>query len=65
MTPWTGMEALVTRSDPQGQYPGTLWKEQVLSLAEALELFTLNSNCSSRPGHCKRASRHARGFSSL
>ncbi|MCB1728941.1 MAG: amidohydrolase [Halieaceae bacterium] len=42
MNPWTGMEALVTRGDPQGQYPGTLWKEQAISLAEALELFTLS-----------------------
>jgi hypothetical protein len=41
MNPWTGMEALVTRSDPHGQYPGTLWKEQAISLPEALALFTL------------------------
>jgi predicted amidohydrolase YtcJ len=42
MNPWTGMEALITRSDPHGEYPGTLWKEQAISLAEALELFTLS-----------------------
>lgn len=41
MNPWTGMEALITRADPLGKYPGTLWAEQAISLEEALELFTL------------------------
>jgi predicted amidohydrolase YtcJ len=41
MNPWTGMEALVTRRDPQGEYPGALWEEQAISLEEAIELYTL------------------------
>lgn len=39
--PWEGIEGLVTRQDPSGAYPGTLWAEQAISLAEAIEVFTL------------------------
>ncbi len=41
MNPWVGLESLVTRANPIGNYPGTLWKEQAVSLAEALRIFTL------------------------
>lgn len=40
--PWEGIEGLVTRKDPSGRYPGTLWAEQAISLAEAIEVFTLS-----------------------
>lgn len=41
LTPWVGVEAMVTRADPRGNFPGTLWAEQAISLNEALEIFTL------------------------
>lgn len=40
--PWEGIEGLVTRRDPGGRYPGTLWAEQAITLAEAIEVFTLS-----------------------
>ncbi|MEU8637224.1 amidohydrolase [Amycolatopsis sp. NPDC048633] len=38
---WEGIAGLVTRSDPYGRSPGALWPEQALTLAEAIEVFTL------------------------
>ena len=40
--PWVGIEALVTRADPRHETPGTLWKEQAVTLPEALRIFTFN-----------------------
>lgn len=40
--PWTGVEALVTRRDPRGKTPGTLWKEEAIQLDEALRIYTMN-----------------------
>jgi predicted amidohydrolase YtcJ len=40
--PWEGIEGLVTRQDPSGRYPGTLWPEQAITLAEAIRVFTLS-----------------------
>jgi predicted amidohydrolase YtcJ len=40
--PWPGVEALVTRQDPRGHSPATLWKEQAITLAEALQIYTIN-----------------------
>lgn len=42
MNPWPGMEALISRADPFGIYPGTLWEEQKITLEEALKIYTLN-----------------------
>ena len=42
MNPWTGMEALITRSDPQGEYPGVSWQEQAISLEQAIDMFTIS-----------------------
>ena len=39
MSPWAAIEALVTRADPIGDYPGQLWPEQAITLAQALEIF--------------------------
>jgi len=39
--PWIGIEAFVTRKDPREQTPGTLWPEQAISLAEAIEIYTI------------------------
>ncbi|MGW4522366.1 amidohydrolase [Amycolatopsis sp. NPDC004378] len=38
---WEGIAGLVTRQDPHGRRPGALWPEQAISLAEAIEVFTL------------------------
>lgn len=37
--PWEGIEGLVTRADPAGEHPGTLWAEQAISLPEAAAAF--------------------------
>ena len=41
--PWEGIQGLVTRADPLGRAPGTLWPEQALTLEEAFEVFTVNA----------------------
>ncbi len=38
---WEGIAGLVTRQDPHGRWPGALWPEQAITLAEAIEVFTL------------------------
>jgi len=43
MSPWAAIESMVTRADPIGDYPGQLWPEQAITLAQALEIFTLHS----------------------
>jgi predicted amidohydrolase YtcJ len=40
--PWFGLEGMVTRRNPKGTYPGTLWPEQALDLATVLEIYTRN-----------------------
>jgi predicted amidohydrolase YtcJ len=40
---WEGIYGLVTRRDPTGQFPGTLWPEQAISLPEAIRVYTTNS----------------------
>jgi predicted amidohydrolase YtcJ len=37
---WEGIYGLVTRRDPTGQFPGTLWPEQAISLEEAIHIYT-------------------------
>jgi predicted amidohydrolase YtcJ len=39
--PWIGIQGLVTRADPSGVHPGTLWPEQALTLDEALRIYTI------------------------
>lgn len=42
--PWNGMEGLVTRRNPSGDFAGeSLWPEQALDIATVLEIFTINS----------------------
>jgi predicted amidohydrolase YtcJ len=38
---WEGIAGLVTRQDPHGRWPGALWPSQAITLAEAIEVFTL------------------------
>ncbi|SEF21578.1 hypothetical protein SAMN05421837_101944 [Amycolatopsis pretoriensis] len=38
---WEGIAGLVSREDPHGRRPGALWPEQAITLAEAIEVFTL------------------------
>ena len=40
--PWPGIEAMVTRQDPYGNFPGRLWPEQAVDLEAALRIFTIN-----------------------
>jgi len=42
MDPWAGIAAMVTRSDPTGKTPGTLWPEQAISLEQTLRIFTID-----------------------
>src|SRR5687767_3868415 len=39
--PWPGIQGLVTRSDPWGEFPGQLWPEQALTVPEALHAYSL------------------------
>ncbi len=41
--PWEGIQGLVTRADPLGRAPGTLWFEQAITLPEAIAVFTRNA----------------------
>ncbi|GER23152.1 amidohydrolase [Zafaria cholistanensis] len=38
--PWEGVYGLVTRKDPTGQFPGTLWPGQAITLEEAIRVYT-------------------------
>lgn len=40
MNPWVGMEALISRRNPWGVFPGVLWPEQAISLEQALRIYT-------------------------
>lgn len=40
--PWIGIETLITRAHPEGKTQGTLWKDQAITLKQALEIFTIN-----------------------
>ena len=37
---WEGIYGLVTRKDPTGEFPGTLWPEQAITLPEAIRIYT-------------------------
>ena len=41
--PWEGIHGLVTRADPTGAFPGTLWPEQAITLEEAITAFTIGA----------------------
>lgn len=40
--PWEGIGGLVTRQDPTGKFPGTLWEEQAVTVEEAIRIFSIN-----------------------
>lgn len=40
---WEAIYGLVTRQDPSGQFPGTLWPEQAITLEEAIRAYTTDS----------------------
>jgi predicted amidohydrolase YtcJ len=42
VNPWPGIESMVTRADPTGASDETLWPEQAVDLATAIQIFTLN-----------------------
>ncbi|HYW76495.1 MAG TPA: amidohydrolase [Gammaproteobacteria bacterium] len=42
--PWDGIEGMITRQNPAGDYPGeSLWPEQALDLPTVLEIYTRNA----------------------
>jgi predicted amidohydrolase YtcJ len=42
--PWHGIEGMVTRRNPAGDFPGaSLWPEQALDLATVIEIYTINA----------------------
>ncbi|MEZ5597081.1 MAG: amidohydrolase [Pseudomonadales bacterium] len=43
MNPWIGLETLITRRAPNGDYPGVDSPEQALSVAEAVHIFTVDN----------------------
>ncbi|MEA2681131.1 MAG: hypothetical protein QOK03_2853 [Candidatus Binataceae bacterium] len=40
--PWAGLEGLITRRNPSGQFDGALWPEQALDLPAAIAAYTVN-----------------------
>ncbi|MGO9602338.1 MAG: amidohydrolase [Candidatus Binataceae bacterium] len=40
--PWSGLEGLITRRNPDGQFDGALWPEQAVDLPTAIEAYTVN-----------------------
>lgn len=40
--PWYAIAAMVTRANPQGNYPGQLWPSEVIPLADALKIVVTN-----------------------
>jgi len=40
--PWPGIEAMVTRRNPYGEFAGAQWPEQAISLADAVRIVTQN-----------------------
>jgi len=42
--PWHGIEGMVTRRNPSGDFPGaSLWPEQALDLETVIEIYTINA----------------------
>jgi len=46
LNPWVGMEALITRQDPEHQYRGAGWQDQALTIEEVLTINTLGGAAS-------------------
>ena len=40
--PWSGLEGLITRRNPDGHFNGALWPEQALDLPSAIAAYTFN-----------------------
>jgi predicted amidohydrolase YtcJ len=40
--PWSGLEGLITRRNPDGHFDGALWPEQALDLPAAIAAYTAN-----------------------
>lgn len=49
--PWFGLEGMVTRQNPSGDYDGALWPEQALDLATVIEIYTRNPAMAMGLGH--------------
>ncbi len=44
LNPWYGMEAMITRKDPDNKSENTFLPEQAITLKEALRIFTINGS---------------------
>ena len=42
-SPWIGLQGMITRRDPTGQFPGEMWPEQALDLPTALRAYTIGA----------------------
>ena len=40
--PWSGMQGLITRRNPDGKFAGALWPEEAIDLPFAIQAYTLN-----------------------
>jgi predicted amidohydrolase YtcJ len=50
--PWHGIEGMVTRRNPAGDFPGaSLWPEQALDLVTVIEIYTVNAARAAGLGH--------------
>lgn len=50
VNPWPGIEAMVTRADPAGTSPATLWPDQAIDLATTIRIFTRNGAVANKVG---------------
>ncbi|WP_116366003.1 amidohydrolase [Parahaliea mediterranea] len=41
--PWLGLEAMVTRRNPEGSAAGSLWPEEAISLEQAIAIYTVEN----------------------
>ncbi|MEI4271189.1 amidohydrolase [Klenkia sp. LSe6-5] len=41
--PWPAIAGLVTRADPTGRFPGTVWPEQAITVQEAVAAYTTSA----------------------
>ena len=43
ISPWGAIEAMISRKNPYGDYPGALWPQEAINLQQSLQIFTLQN----------------------